>query len=409
MRKICVFLLFFFIIQSQIVSIEASEIIETNQRSILAYEILDVTINNTELKINGWGILPDQHHFKDTNSHEYELMLNSSNHSLSYSGVVKKVDLTRIMEYRGYPRCSTDSLNQKDCNYDFKNVGFEFTVPLEDLKTGHRYDASLIIKSKIQKKSYKSDLYYPKDHSVEQIHQDRNIKLESHYQTMQLESYYHTLVARTEASPHSLELMVGEHCSNGYQNRAYFQLNSIYKNIRGIEKHDDLITYFKVNVKDDGCFDLRRRIIEGTIKDNFAYIPSIYVNYQGEALKIHALQILHQPVIEAENQTITQFTTFEPLDYATAHDVKDGAITDKIKITFNDVNTLLPGHYKSCYEVHNSLNESHSKCIDVDVIKAPTYYRYVNNQSLDSFLNESKLWNNKDLKSLIKRILDRKM
>lgn len=408
MRKLCVFLLFIFILHTQTIKIDANEAIQTNDRSVLAYEILDVSMTKSELRIIGWGILPDKHHFKGSNSHEYQLNLSSGQHTLNYSGAIKNTDLTSIMEYRGYPRCPSGALNRNNCNYDFKNAGFEFTVPLNDLKTGNKYSTSLEIKSKPLNKSFKSNLYYPKDHSVEQLHLDRNIKLESHYQTMQLESYYHTLVARTQASPHSDSLKIGASCSSGYGNQAFFKTNSIYSNIRGIEIHDKLITYFKVNVKDAGCFDSRRRVNEGSINNPVAYIPSMYVNYHGEALKINVVQIIHKPVIQAENQTIQQFTEYKPLDYATATDKKDGNITKKIKLTYNNVDTFIPGQYKSCYEVHNSLNEMDSKCIDVDVIKANTYYRYVNKQSLGQFLDESKIWKEKNLKSLIERILTQK-
>lgn len=408
MRKVCVFILFVLTLMAQTKSIEAFNTIETNQRDVFSYEILDVMIDSNNLNINGWGVLHDKHHFTGPNSHEYRLLLESHSHKLEYTGSIKNTNLTRIMAYQGRPTCEKGSLNQTKCNYKFENSGFKFAVPLNDLKTGHNYKTSLKIFSKPLNQSYKSDLYYPKDHSIEKIHKDRNIKLVSHYQTMKINSFYHTLIARTEPDLNSSAVKMGDSCSNEYKNRAYFKTNTIFNNLRGIEIYDRLITYFKVNIKDAGCDNLRRRVSEGEHTDTFAYIPSLFVHYSGDSMSINVEQILHKPVISAENQTVVQYSNFNPINYATANDIKDGNITKDIKVIYNDVNTFTPGQYKSCYEVHNSLNQSDSKCIDVDVIKANTFYRYVNKVSIDSFIDKSIVWQQGIYTRTLRRILARK-
>lgn len=405
MRKLCVFLLFLYLLMGQTRTLEAKTVIKTQDRSLLSYEILDVKVGQDQLVINGWGVLHDKHHFYGPQSHEYKLELKSSSHKLEYLGTFKNINLTRIMAYQGYPTCSNGALNKTNCNYNFNNTGFEFKIPLSHLKTGHQYTASLKIVSKALKTTYKSDLYYPKDHIIQRIHQDRNVVVQSHYQTMKLDAFYHTLIARTKPDLNSDPLKISGSCSSAYGNRAYFKANSLFHHIRGINIYDGLITYFKVNVKDAGCNNLRRRVIEGNLKNPVAYIPSLYVNYHGEPLKIKLDQIYHKPIIQAENQTIQQFSKFIPNDHATASDKRDGNLTMKVKVTYNNVNTLIPGQYKSCYEVHNSLNKSDSKCIRVDVIKANTYYRFVNKQSLEPMLDKSILWKQNSFKSILERIL----
>lgn len=406
MRKVCVFLLLVLGISSQMIKVSAHQVIHTKERSVLAYEVLDVKITPSELRIEGWGILPDKHHFIGEQSHQYFLELQSQSHKLEFKGSLKATDLSKIMEYRGYGRCSSSSLNQTNCNYDFKNVGFIFIVPLNQLKTNHQYQASFKIKSTPLNVTYQSDLYYPKDHAVEKIHLDRNIVVQSHYQTMHLQAYYHTLAARTAPGLSAPELKVGASCSSGYENRAYFQKDSLFKQIKGIEKHQELITYFKVHVKDAGCFDLRRRVNEGTFNDQIAYIPSIYVNYHGAALKIKVAQIYHDPVIQAENQSLMQFTPYEALDYAKASDKKDGDISHQLKVTYDNVNSFQPGQYTSCFSVKNSLDRKTSKCIKVDVIKAYTFYRYVNKTSIHILTENSQLWSHQKLKALLENILN---
>lgn len=64
-----------------------------------------------------------------------------------------------------------------------------------------------------------------------------------------------------------------------------------------------------------------------------------------------------KPVIKADNQTISLGSTFSPLNYATATDLEDGDITNKVEVIYNDVNTSVPGRYKVTYQVtDNALN-----------------------------------------------------
>lgn len=405
MKNVCFFLLSVIYMSITMTNIEADTLIETNKRNEFSYEILDVNITNNYITINGWGLLPARHHFIGSSTHSYDLVFKGNNHNLEYKGSINNTNLTKIMEYRGIPKCSQNSLNKKNCNYLFENVGFVFNVPLDDLKTNENYKLSLKLHSKPLKSTFITDLYYPKDTAIETIHNDRNIKLTAHYQTMNLEVFYHTLVARTKASPLSKAYETGKSCSHAYKNTAFFKQNAIFYNIRGIEKYNDLITYFKVNVKDAGCVNNRRRVDEGLIDQDTVYIPSTYVNYQGKPLSVQVKQILHKPIIKAENQTINQYSKYDPYNYAEAEDKQDGNITDKIVVTKNTVNTRIPGRYQTCYKVTNSFKLTSTKCIDVFVIKVKTYYRYINKRSKEVFYKNSVIWNTKDLQAKLNKVL----
>lgn len=378
------------------IHIQANSVINSNDRSVITYEILDLTIDNNNINFRGWGLLQNKHHFNYQSKHEYYLELNGKNHKLRYKGNNRAVNLNEIMHYRGYRRCSNSSLNARNCNYDFNYVGFEFKVPLKDLRTSESYTASLSIKSKQLNKEYKTKLYYPKDHVVQKQHLDRNIVLESSYQTVELEAFYHTLVARSKASPKSEPLYIGPSCSAAYTNIAFFRQGSRYKNIQEVDKYRGLVTYFKVKVRQSTCVNQRRRIVEGN--QAIAYIPSTYVNYHGDPLKINVKQILHKPEIIAKDIQIKQYSKYNPYKYAKAIDKKDKDISDKISIYYNTVDTMIPDKYKTCYTVKNSLKQSANKCINVEVIKADTYFRYVNNKTVNRMIDQSFLWSNLRIK-----------
>ncbi|MBC2185390.1 DUF5011 domain-containing protein [Listeria sp. FSL L7-0253] len=75
------------------------------------------------------------------------------------------------------------------------------------------------------------------------------------------------------------------------------------------------------------------------------------------------------PVINAEDKTIKQNETFNPLNDVTATDKKDGDITSAIQVTKNTVDTTKIGEYDVDYKVTNSSEITTLKSIKVTVTK----------------------------------------
>ncbi|MBC2190802.1 DUF5011 domain-containing protein [Listeria sp. FSL L7-0229] len=75
------------------------------------------------------------------------------------------------------------------------------------------------------------------------------------------------------------------------------------------------------------------------------------------------------PVINAEDKTIKQNETFNPLNDVTARDKKDGDITSAIQVTKNTVDTTKIGEYDVDYKVTNSSGITTLKSIKVTVTK----------------------------------------
>ncbi|HEM0640799.1 TPA: DUF5011 domain-containing protein [Listeria monocytogenes] len=76
------------------------------------------------------------------------------------------------------------------------------------------------------------------------------------------------------------------------------------------------------------------------------------------------------PVISAEDKTINQNESFNPLNEVTASDEKDGDITKDIHVTKNTVDTTKSGKYDVDYSVTNSSNLTTTKSIKVTVTPA---------------------------------------
>lgn len=74
------------------------------------------------------------------------------------------------------------------------------------------------------------------------------------------------------------------------------------------------------------------------------------------------------PSIEAEDQTVTQYTSFDPMKKVKANDSIDGDITSKVTIISNTVDINKVGTYKVKYKVTNSTNKIREKEITVQVI-----------------------------------------
>lgn len=79
------------------------------------------------------------------------------------------------------------------------------------------------------------------------------------------------------------------------------------------------------------------------------------------------------PILTLSKDTIEleKGTKFNALDYATANDVEDGVITNKIVVKSNNVNINVPGGYVVVYEVKDSDANVTTKTLNVIVKEAP--------------------------------------
>ena len=77
----------------------------------------------------------------------------------------------------------------------------------------------------------------------------------------------------------------------------------------------------------------------------------------------------HAPVIHAKDRTLYVGEEFDPMRGVSATDKEDGDLTERIEISFNDVDTSKPGTYSVIYEVSDNNQASSEKQITVKVYK----------------------------------------
>ncbi len=101
-----------------------------------------------------------------------------------------------------------------------------------------------------------------------------------------------------------------------------------------------------------------------TVKDKYDYSDS-------KTIKITVMEPLNSPpTVSAHNQSILQFTHFDPLEDVLALDPEEGSLTDRIVVS-GGVNTSVLGDHWVCYNVTDSGGLSDEECITV------TVYNYV--------------------------------
>ncbi|WP_239253647.1 immunoglobulin-like domain-containing protein [Listeria ilorinensis] len=122
---------------------------------------------------------------------------------------------------------------------------------------------------------------------------------------------------------------------------------------------------------DDGS-DLTDQIV---VTDNQVDMtkPGVYpVTYQvtdkdGDSAEKTVQITVRDLSIQAENQTIMQGDTFDPMKNVTATDSIEGDLTDKVTQT-NNVNSAIPGIYQVIYSVQNSDGHRAEKTVQVTVL-----------------------------------------
>lgn len=378
----------------------------THDRSLFPYELLSIESENNAILFEGYGLLRDQHHFLSDRTHAFSIVLKSKEHSFEFPAKLKNINLSYMMQYRGHPWCKENEIKKKNCNYRFKNVGFTASIPLDKLQENIEYDVYLKLHSKILKQSFMTPLYYPQPYEKTLKFDQDEILLKSSFKNMGIHQFYHTLVARTGPSPYSQALEIGGNCSKSYGNTAFFKENTHFKHILDTKKHQNLVTYFQVRVKDAGCHNMRKRVIESSQqKDPLVFLPSLYVNFTGESLKIKRIPIYRHPVIYAKDFSILQYEEVDLKKYAKAIDEREGDITHRIDSFPNKIDSRRPGKIPVRYYVQNKWGKKSEKQIIVTVQERMHRFRYIDSLSLYPYIYRNLLWNKKPYQDELLRAL----
>lgn len=218
---------------------------ETNKQEV-PFEIYSIHYDNENIIIDGWGMLTEQQHFNSTTSHSYTLeLVSDKNHYLSFSSEPKKNDQTENMRVYGNPMCGLDALHQSSsvCNYTYSNVGFTFSIPLNELKKGHSYSATLAITAHHTKVTKRTPLFYPILSPVSKTIGTVQYKVGASLYDTSLKVAQDAVFELKE--PQKGKYRAGNVYCAGHGYIRYYRQHSVYKNIYD-RYFDGKTTFYKV-------------------------------------------------------------------------------------------------------------------------------------------------------------------
>ena len=134
---------------------------------------------------------------------------------------------------------------------------------------------------------------------------------------------------------------------------------TILEEVEGEEINGNKIWY---KIQSDVPIDEKRNLVDislGTynFETSYAYVHSSYIYKESQA-----------PIITANDITLNNGATFNPLNGITAYDAWDGDVTSKIVVTNNKVDTKKAGTYDVVYSVTDSEENTATKTIKVIIL-----------------------------------------
>ncbi len=346
----------------------ASEVMVSKKE--LPYEILNISMQNSSIVIEGWSLISYKQHYLNESDHLTELEFFSINDSFRISATLTSLSLTKQMEYFGSPICNFNSINQipEVCNFNYERVGFTAIVPLNKFVVNQVYQTNIISHALRANLSYKTPVYYPILNDLNFTNSGKEYHIISRLDDTEIKVNATTVLARKQAAKVSPYWYSGTNCSSTYKNQLFFLVNTTYRNV--FEKIiSDNTSYYRVSSNLSACDGPRRRIVEGG-SINPVWIASTYVLYSGTPLQISSNLVNQAPYFEKTKATIYKDQLFDWSSYVKAFDLEDGNISHKIiQVSSNYVNEI--GTYRINLKVSDSKGLTSTTELIVDVIALP--------------------------------------
>jgi len=341
-------------------------------KSSLPYEIMSIDVTKQGIQITGWAFISYKQHFIDGYDHQVELEFISVNHNFRVLTNYTSISQTAMMTYFGSPTCSLTTINQipEVCNFNYENVGFTVTIPLNSFHSGETYQTQILVHAKTAQLSYKTPLYYPMPQDQVFLVEGMEYRFVSKLDDTELKIAATTVIARKEPSKTGLTWYYGTNCSTSYLNQLFFIKDSVYKNIYEKRIIDDT-SFYRVSANLYLCNTYRRRIIEG-LSISPVWIASPYVLYSGSPLNIQVRQLNQAPNLILRDIEITEGDSFNIYDYISAYDPEDGDLTAYIaQVSSNFTNK--PGYYQMEFMVTDQMGLSAYGTLNVNVLTKPNF------------------------------------
>ena len=253
----------------------------------LVYEINGFYISGDYLIVNGWGLIEQnvQSYFDDS-THSYSLVIsnqNNKNEKLVYNGTLLWTDKTELFRFVSTHRvCDPNAVYQDQtyCYATLQNIGFEFRIPLSDLKQDTSYDVTLRMHAKRANLAYQTKIFAP---NIQQYQEKNGIRYElySDYSATHIVMLSDILFVKSGPSLESSKMYSWQSCSTTGSTLYWLQWE-IFTTLQETSKTNnsyDAETWFRVLFDQGLCYTGRSRAYMGYSYSG--WMPSIYTDFDG--------------------------------------------------------------------------------------------------------------------------------
>lgn len=302
---ILITLVSFFIVSINVKAIEY----KTVTKREFSYEINSFYISGDYLIINGWAIMDEniQNYYNDS-THSYSLVLKNNNDvddKLIYDATLLPVDKTNLFKYVSTHRaCGSNQINQNptSCYMTLQNVGFEFKIPLSDLKKDTTYTAVLRMYSKTVNRAYQTIIYAPNIRDY-QVKDGVKYELYSDFSTTKIIMLAEVLFVKDGPSTSSSRSTGWQYCSSaGYV--LYWKPWEIYTSLQETARTTngvDSETWFRVMYDQGLCQNGKSRAIMGWSYSG--WMPSTYTDFDGDPAIIKITSMNYSEIDQIKTYT----------------------------------------------------------------------------------------------------------
>jgi len=301
---------FFFFLIIQILFLTKVNAIEYEmvRKRDLIYEINGFYIEGDYLKINGWAISDgNMQNYFDDSTHSYSIFLqnvNNNNDKLYYDSTLLPADKTILFKYESTTKsCSSTAINRPptECYMIIRNVGFQFNIPLSDLKKDTSYNVILRMYNKQANIAYQTYIFAP---NISEFHEKDGIRyeLDSDYSTTNIVVLSNVLFVKEGPSTSSRRLHSYKSCSTG--TTLYWKQYETFTNLQETSKTTNDYsseTWFRVLFDQGVCIGGRSRAFMGY--SYTGWLPSVYTDFEGTPATIKITTQNHSSIDEIRTYT----------------------------------------------------------------------------------------------------------
>ena len=323
-------------------SVNAITYEETTQPD-MPYNINNFYLKDNNIIINGWAVTGRHQHLTGNDTHEYSIELTdkSNGEKKVYVGLLKAVDKTQLIKTQGHNTPCSSYYSSEGCYYSYTMVGFEFIIPISDLKSDSEYAIKLRIYEKLINKGFQISIYAL---GVDDTYEQNGVRYQLYSDINKTAVRTTTSVLRVRSGPgqNYSQRMANYSCS--WDGAMLYWIYGTLNNIKGATqtKPGAIDSELWINIGYDyaGCDGGRARAGNGTTYNGWA--PWIYLEGQGEPAVIKTTSIQTVTIDELRTYTSPKNTEAKALITLTSANEEDIIIKayHDDKLVFEEENTI---------------------------------------------------------------------